>query len=335
MPPAASSAWVRAGVMMGVEPLAAELGGDAVALGAACGIDPAAFADPDFPIPVRGFAQLLERAAAELACPNLGLRLSQRQEMSLFGPLWPFLANSATVGELVREVAHVFPLHTPAASPQVEPTEGGLIFVYDAAGEVGAPRRQLIELGIGVLVGEIRRLCPDWRPEAVQFRHAAPADLELHHRLLGPNLLFEADRNTVFLDAAALATPYGAGDASLAGAWQETLASRLAALDGLIQTRTEAVVRNLLPFGRCDLAAVAAFLRLTPRTLQRRLAADGTSFEQILDGVRADLALYYLRESRLSVAAVAEILQFSETSALTRACRRWHGASPRAVRATT
>ena len=76
-------------------------------------------------------------------------------------------------------------------------------------------------------------------------------------------------------------------------------------------------------------------LRLSPRTLQRRLAADGASFEQLLDAVRADLALYYLRESRLSVAAVAEILQFSETSALTRACRRWHSASPRAVRATT
>lgn len=335
MLPASTSAWVRAGAMMGIEPLLAELGGDALALGAVCGIDPAAFADPDFPVPVRGFAQMLERAAAELACPNLGLRLSQRQGLSLFGPLWPFLANCATVGELVREVAYVFPLHTPAASPQVEPAEGGLIFVYDAAGEVGAPRRQLIELGIGVLVGEIRRRRADWRPEAVQFRHAAPADLELHHRLLGPNLLFEADRNTVFLDAAALATPYGAGDANLAGAWQETLTSRLAALDGLIQTRTEAVVRNLLPFGRCDLAAVAALLRLSQRTLQRRLAEDRTSFEQILDAVRADLALYYLRESRLSVAAVAEILQFSETSALTRACRRWHGASPRAVRATT
>jgi AraC-like DNA-binding protein len=331
--PPSTSAWVRAGVMMGIEPLLAELGGDALALGEACGIDRAAFADPDFPVPVRGFAQLLERAAAELACPNLGLRLSQRQGLSLFGPLWPFLANCATVGELVREVAHIFPLHTPAAAPQVEDAEGGLIFIYDAVGEMGAPRRQLIELGIGVLTGEVRRLRPPWRPEIVQFRHAAPADLELHHRLLGPNLLFEADRNTVFLDAAALATPYGAGDASLAGAWQEALASRLAALDGLVRTRTEAVVRNLLPFGRCDLAAVAALLRLSPRTLQRRLAADGTSFGELLDAVRADLALYYLRESRLSVAAVAEILQFSETSALTRACRRWHGASPRAVRA--
>lgn len=326
------AAWVRSGAMMGLEALIAELGGEAAALGEACGVDPAAFADPDFPVPVRSFAQMLERAAAEFGCANLGLRLSQRQALSVFGPLWPFLANCATVGELVREVALYFPLHTPAAAPQVDEVPGGLFFVYDAAADTGAPRRQLIELGIGVLVSEVRRIRPDWRPEAVQFRHGAPADLALHQRLLGPNLMFDADRNTVFLDEAVLAAPYGAGDAGVAGAWREALGPKLAALDGLVRTRTEAVVRNLLPFGRCDLAAVASLLRLSPRTLQRRLAEDGTSFGQVMDQVRADLALYYLRESRLSVAAVAEILRFSETSALTRAFRRWYGASPRSVR---
>jgi len=71
---------------------------------------------------------------------------------------------------------------------------------------------------------------------------------------------------------------------------------------------------------------------MSPRTLQRRLADDGASFGLILDEVRADLAATYLRESDLSVAEVAEILQYSQTSALSRAFRRWRDLSPRRAR---
>ena len=73
-------------------------------------------------------------------------------------------------------------------------------------------------------------------------------------------------------------------------------------------------------------------MRLNPRTVQRRLSEEQTSFDQILDKVRADLSMSYLRDSELSVAAVAEILQFSETSALSRAFRRWYGVAPTQVR---
>jgi AraC-like DNA-binding protein len=100
-------------------------------------------------------------------------------------------------------------------------------------------------------------------------------------------------------------------------------------LQGLVRTRTETIVRTLLPFAPCDLATTARMLGAAPRTLQRRLAAEDTSFDEIVDLVRADLALSYLKDSSLAVAEVAEILQFSETSALSRAFRRWHGVSPR------
>jgi AraC-like DNA-binding protein len=73
-------------------------------------------------------------------------------------------------------------------------------------------------------------------------------------------------------------------------------------------------------------------MRLSARTLQRRLTAEQTSFDHIVDEVRADLAVSYLRDSKLTVAAVAEILQFSETSALSRAFRRWYGLAPAQIR---
>ena len=68
------------------------------------------------------------------------------------------------------------------------------------------------------------------------------------------------------------------------------------------------------------------------RSLQRHLTHQSTSFSRMLDAVRADLALKYLRQSELAVADIAEILGFSETSALTRAFSRWYGHSPRRER---
>ncbi|MBL0001216.1 MAG: helix-turn-helix domain-containing protein [Sphingomonadales bacterium] len=73
-------------------------------------------------------------------------------------------------------------------------------------------------------------------------------------------------------------------------------------------------------------------LRKSRRTLQRRLTAHGTSFADIFVRVRASLALLYLRESSLTVAESAEILQFSQTSALSRFMTRTSGKSPRQIR---
>ena len=101
-----------------------------------------------------------------------------------------------------------------------------------------------------------------------------------------------------------------------------------------MRTQTETVLRQSLPFAGCDLRVVARMLQTPPRSLQHKLAEEGASFGEILDQVRADLALSYLRDSERSVAAVAEILQLTETSALTRAFCRWYGVSPRRAQAS-
>ncbi|MFG2551150.1 helix-turn-helix transcriptional regulator [Streptomyces sp. NPDC048581] len=81
-----------------------------------------------------------------------------------------------------------------------------------------------------------------------------------------------------------------------------------------------------------SLGEVARFLALHPRTLQRRLAEEGAGFDQLRDEALRELAHQYLTESSLSMSHVALALGFSEQSALTRACRRWFGKTPTAIR---
>ena len=79
----------------------------------------------------------------------------------------------------------------------------------------------------------------------------------------------------------------------------------------------------------------AALLGLNPRTLQRRLASAGASFDEIREDVYRTAAMHYLCETQMPLGQVAAALGYSEQSAFTRACRRWFGATPSTVRATT
>lgn len=81
-------------------------------------------------------------------------------------------------------------------------------------------------------------------------------------------------------------------------------------------------------------AGVASALGMAERTLRRRLAADGTSFQQVLDDVRVSLARQLLGTGSLGVAQVAQRLGYAEAASFIRAHRRWHGTTPtRAPRA--
>ena len=73
---------------------------------------------------------------------------------------------------------------------------------------------------------------------------------------------------------------------------------------------------------------LSAALKISRRTLQRRLQTEGTSFQQLLDRARRELAQHYLRTRRNSIRDVAELLGFEDQSNLFRACKRWFGVSP-------
>jgi AraC-like DNA-binding protein len=95
-------------------------------------------------------------------------------------------------------------------------------------------------------------------------------------------------------------------------------------------------VRNLIAEefrgGEASLERIADRLGLTPRTLQRKLQELGTSYNDVLDQLRRQLAVRYLREPRMAICEVAYLLGFSEASSFHRAFKRWTGLTPKDFR---
>jgi AraC-like DNA-binding protein len=76
------------------------------------------------------------------------------------------------------------------------------------------------------------------------------------------------------------------------------------------------------------LAAIAAKLHMSARSLQRRLQSEGTSFAEVLSDMRRDMALRYLRDPRIYIGEVAFLLGFLDVTAFHRAFKRWTGSTP-------
>jgi AraC-like DNA-binding protein len=106
---------------------------------------------------------------------------------------------------------------------------------------------------------------------------------------------------------------------------------RLDRNDTVTQVRQR--IRESLPSGVPSQADVARVLALSPRTLARRLEEAGTSFTAIVDETRRALAEQYLQRTDFSVAEVAYLVGFAESSSFNRAFRRWTGHAPGDARA--
>jgi AraC-like DNA-binding protein len=125
------------------------------------------------------------------------------------------------------------------------------------------------------------------------------------------------------------------GDPALLGLLEHQARKALSGMPAseTLQDRVRGRLAVGLPQGEVSVEAIARALAISPRTLQRRLSDEQTSFQQVLDDVRREAAELHLRGSVLSIAEISFILGYSESAAFHRAFRRWNRITPQAFRA--
>ncbi|MDF5733451.1 MAG: helix-turn-helix transcriptional regulator, partial [Rhizonema sp. PD38] len=92
--------------------------------------------------------------------------------------------------------------------------------------------------------------------------------------------------------------------------------------------KVRGVIIEELGKGNVGSQRVSTRLSIVPRTLQRQLREAGTSYREVLDEIRRELSVYYLRNSDMAICEVAFLLAFSETSSFNHAFKRWYNLSP-------
>jgi AraC-like DNA-binding protein len=170
----------------------------------------------------------------------------------------------------------------------------------------------------------------DLIPREVLFRHGAPPDTRAHEAFFRSPLRFDAPADEIRFDPSLLDAPLVQADAALAAYFQhhvDALLRRLAPPES-VAGRLAAVLATETRSGPPTLEAAAKRLGTSSRTLRRRLKDEGTSFHEVLDRARLELAKRYLKDPRMPLGEIGFLLGFSEPSAFHRAFKRWTGTTP-------
>jgi AraC-like DNA-binding protein len=170
----------------------------------------------------------------------------------------------------------------------------------------------------------------------ILFAHSMPVGVTTYQRFFKCPVHFNASEYAIVFASELLDVPLATADACLFGlleSYARHLLLQLPCAGGDVQQRVRSVLLRELDGGNPTKEYVAAALRLSPRTLTRRLADAGTTFEEVLSSLRCELSARYLRDTELSISEIALALGFSGASSFVRAFRRWTGNSPSEVRA--
>jgi AraC-like DNA-binding protein len=323
----------RIGPLVGVPALLAEWGVDLAAVIAPLGLTATLFSDAENVIAFPTLGRLLEACATRTGCPHFGLLLGQRAEPECLGLIGQLLPHAPDVGTALRSLVLNLHLHDRGAAPLLSLT-GEMAMLSYLIYRPGEGTDQINDGAMAICLNIMRALCgPAWLPSEVLFAHRQPKDIAPFRRCFQAPLRFDREQTALVFPVKWLHQALTGADP----ARRQDIEQRLVALANLSQNdlvgRLRCTLRTLLTTSRGSQEEVAELFSLHPRTLNRRLAEQGTTFKDMVAEVRYDIACQLLADTALSVGQIAAILDYGEISALTRAFRRWSGRSPQAWRA--
>lgn len=285
--------------------------------------------DLDAPIPARVCAGVLAAANRQHRLKNLPLRLAMEIPLGANPLLDYIVASSESVGEGLRRLSQYLRLVNPGIVIELHDQEELIRVQVESPGDPFG-----VELTVSLSVIRFRGETDNrLKVAGVSFRHE-PEEASEFAKCLGAPVRTRSSWNGWMLSRAALQLPMRRRDPAL-GAWLEGRAAKILSAQAKDESTADQV-RNVLGTrmagGDMRIEVVAQRLATTPRTLQRRLAEEGTTFDAVRDSIRRSAAESFLAESTLTIGEVAYLLGYSEAAAFHRALKRWHGIGPLAFR---
>ncbi|HYC56158.1 MAG TPA: AraC family transcriptional regulator [Candidatus Binatia bacterium] len=294
------------------------------------GMDTAVLADPNGRFSVEQMGRLWRLAVEVTGDPCLGLHAAEYVQPATFHHLGLALLASMTMEDALVRGARYSRIVSNAADVTVESTPEGICQRI-----AFRPGLEQIDEDIDLFMAsslKMGRLLSGHLilPRRIRLRRRATAAIAAQFdRFFGIGVEFAAGENSLLVSYEDARRPLPMGNAVLAGQSDAVMLELIARADDASiaeRVRSELVAR--LPSGEPVRAEVAARLALSEKTLQRRLKDEGTTYQELLDRTRRQLAEQYLREGSLSVCEVTFRLGFSDQSAFTRAFKRWTGLAP-------
>jgi AraC-like DNA-binding protein len=290
--------------------------------------------DSEARVPLASEIALWQTLAKLISDPEFGISGGQAFRLRRMGLVGYVARFSATLRGALHRVQRYGRLFTEAVEFRLE--EGRLEVALATAHPALGPGRAVAEgYRLAAVLEASRELTGvDIVPTIATFTYPQPSRTKAHRQHFRCPLQFGAHTARVVFRTSDLDLPVVEADETLAGYLSKYAEQVLASLvrGEAMRHRVRTAIWSLLGDGPPSLGHVAALLRMPPRTLQRRLAAEGTSVHQEIDEIRKTMALAVLRDHSISIEDVAFLLGYTEPSTFFRSFKRWTGTTPRRFR---
>jgi AraC-like DNA-binding protein len=310
-----------------------DLGYEVAPLLVAAGVNRADLANPDARIPCETYGRLLSQAMRERHTPNIALHLARQTPVGAYPLLDYLVLTSDSVSAGLHQLSRYVRLTgSPVA---VEMRESARSLSADLVCPPGA--ESAVEYFAAVMILHLREETGGrFAASSVSFRHS-PEDPSEFEQILGCPVQSNAASNNVTMDQAAARLPLGRRDSVLRRVLEsqaDEILARLPVRKGLAADVQRALSARVGggPGSDIRVDSVARDLAVSARTLQRRLAAEGVSYQNLLDEARKEAAGRHLAESVFAIGEIAYLVGYSEPAPFYRAFKRWYGVTPEAFR---
>ena len=305
------------------------LGYDIDLLLAPFGFSRADLDDPDGRLPAQACTEIFAAIKRERRVKNLALCIAVETPIGAYPLLDYLICSSESVGDGLKQLARYLGLVNPAVRLSFHEEEDPIRVLVE-----GPIDPFTVELTVSLSVLRLTHESGDQLQVArICFRHE-PDDASVFQSVFHSEIETQSSWSGFALTREAWGLPLGRRDPLLRN-WLERKARQILASQAA-QEGVAMEVRRLLAVpasgSSMSIGDVARRLAMRSRTLQRRLSAEGTSFDILREEMRKQTAEIFLADRTLSVGEVAFLLGFSEPGAFHRAFKRWHNITPDAFR---
>jgi len=301
----------------------------------AVGINPDSFRDPTARFPMRLLDDAFSQAAFLIPDPAFALRAAECWHPSNLGPVGYAWLSSGSLRTALKRLDRYSRILGSQYSDNCIEEAGGLRYVFDHGRGNAAIGPMLTDFSLSIIVAMARMNYGAALPlSVVNLRRSLPQDQSPWRDFFGCEIRFEASEDSLVLDRRVADMPLPSGNQDIAATFDLILNEQLTKLTKTdIHTRCKVLLMQQLTSGEASEEELAKQVQMSSRTLQRKLADAGLTYNRLLDETRFELAQRYLDDPQRSVTEITFLLGFSEQSAFTRAFKRWSGMAPTAYRA--
>jgi AraC-like DNA-binding protein len=267
--------------------------------------------------------------------PSIGLELGTEQRVEHYDPVAMAGLYARSLGDAVERLARYKRLTCPEEITIVREGNGAqavacVQFGFPLAIETEPP--MFVDVCFAWVMTIARRgIGEPFSPRRVELiQQQNPAHPEMHTRYFGCQVSYGASRNALIFDAADLDRPFVTHNPELLRLLTPHLDAELSHYVYARSTgdQVKGALKRVLAGRRPAMTEVARELKLSTRTLQRRLNDEGVSFQQLLLEARRELARHYLLQPSLELNETAYLLGYGDPNSFFRAFHEWEGTSP-------